>query len=156
MTEEVRGFRPSDYMNMIGKIPVFNGSRNCKEAEAWMKVVKSYKGFFKIGFNDGMFLTAIVSSFRDRAQAWWENVEDSVETWGEFDSRFNNKFLKANTDEAWTKLRSIKQGQHQDVEQFTSEINGLFKAAGITDDGMKISLFISAINVNIAYELEML
>ncbi|GAA5817859.1 hypothetical protein MFLAVUS_011420 [Mucor flavus] len=78
----------------------------------------------------------------------------AVTTWEDFLSKFKSKFIQPTVGETWRKLRSIQQEQGNTVEHFTSELNVLFKAAGIKDEEMKISLFISGVNSDIGFELE--
>lgn len=149
-----RGPSPADYMNLMNKIPTYSGSRDVNKAELWLKTVRSYKGFFSVNFNHEMFLTAVTNSFTDRAEDWWDTVSGTVTTWEDFLSKFKSKFIQPTVGETWRKLRSIQQEQGNTVEHFTSELNVLFKAAGIKDEEMKISLFISGVNSDIGFELE--
>ncbi|GAA5811404.1 hypothetical protein MFLAVUS_004840 [Mucor flavus] len=71
-----------------------------------------------------------------------------------FEEEFTDKFIKANEDDAWNKLRSIKQGENVDMDHFIREMDKLFTNAGVTDDKMKISFFISSIKETIAIDLE--
>ncbi|GAA5806645.1 hypothetical protein HPULCUR_012188 [Helicostylum pulchrum] len=149
-----RGPNPADYMNLMNKIPTYSGSRDVNKAEVWLKTVRSYKGFFIINFNHEMFLTAVTNSFTDRAEDWWDTVSGTVTTWEDFLNKFKSKFIQPTVGETWRKLRSIEQEQDHTVEHFTSELNVLFKAAGVKDEEMKISLFISGVKSDIGFELE--
>ncbi|CAO3621759.1 unnamed protein product [Mucor hiemalis] len=147
-------YHTPNYMQLYTLTPVFKGEDDIRKAEVWIKKVNNFKMHYENNFNDQLFINGITHNFCGTAESWWNLVEGKVENWEDFQSEFRDKFLKVNPDEAWDKLKNLKQKNGESVEAFNNELHVLFHSAGIKDEGIKMGLFISALNENIAFELE--
>ncbi|KAG2228411.1 hypothetical protein INT48_007457, partial [Thamnidium elegans] len=130
MTDNTGAGNPMDYMKLIGKLPLYYGMKNADVASEWLTNIKMYIAFFPANYNQFLFITAVSSIFKDRATTWWYNNGKDIKTWDKFESEFTDKFIKTNEDEAWNKLRNIKQDDGVDMDHFIRNMDKLFVNAG--------------------------
>ncbi|KAG1302226.1 hypothetical protein G6F64_011112 [Rhizopus arrhizus] len=141
----------SALLKYIAPISQFDGEE-IRKGEAWLKSLKRVREVSKM--EDNIAIIVASSNLVGKAGIWWESVEEEVKTWEEFEKKFKNKYMKGKVEEAWRKIKQMRQREGQEVEEFVSEMNSLFKTVGMEDETSKISFLIASVHESIAYELE--
>ena len=118
----------SALLKYIAPISQFDGEE-VRKGEAWLKSLKQVREVSKMEYNIAIIVAS--SNLVRKAGIWWESVEEGVKTWEEFEKKFKNKYMKGKVEEAWKKIKQMRQREGQEVEESVSEMNSLFKTVGV-------------------------
>lgn len=142
----------NDFLRLLGPIGTFEGNkRNVRNASMWLNNFNRIREGAQV--NDKNALLIVGLNLRGESAEWWDEFEDQVKTWEEFEGAFKDKYLGCLESDAWSKIRSIRQGNRQ-IGEFITELISLFKTVDLTKDELKIGFFVDSINPEIGYELE--
>lgn len=148
----INNMLPSNGMRFVSSPSDFDG-RDSKEAERWLIKLKQILKVNKV--EDIETIMAIASSYlKDRALDWWFSIQESVETFIQFEDLFKKKFMKVIYEKAWKELKTVQQRQDEDVEGISNRLRQLFRAAGVTDEGTKKAIFVASVLPGLGYEME--
>ena len=112
-----------DFRAMGGKD--FKGTESFVEARNWLKETEDLFVIFEV--DDRQKVQLAVWLLKDEASYWWEvtNAERPVETWMDFRTRFETKFLsQAERSLQLEKFLSLKQGS-MTVKEYVNQFNQL-------------------------------
>ena len=151
-TGAMNNMLPSNGMRFVSSPSDFDG-RNSNEAERWLIKLKQILKVNKV--EDIETIMAIASSYlKDRALDWWFSIQESVESFGQFEDLFKKKFMKVIYEKAWKELKTVQQRPDEDVEGISNRLRQLFRAAGVTDEGTKKAIFVASVLPGLGYEME--
>jgi hypothetical protein len=135
----------------VSNPPVFDG-HSPKEAERWLIKVNHIRKVYKV--EDSTAIAIAGSYLAGKALDWWYNVQDEQASWEEFEKAFKKKYLKNIAESAWKELKSIRQQDNEDVEEFANKLKQLFKVTKINGDDQRKSIFIASIKSELGFEME--
>lgn len=148
----INNMLPSNGMRFVSSPSDFDG-RDSGEAERWLIKLKQILKVNKV--EDIETIMAIASSYMTgRALDWWFSVQETVQTFEQFEGMFKKKFMKVIYEKAWRELKTVQQRNDEDVEGISNRLRQLFRAAGVSDEGTKKAIFVASILPGLGYEME--
>ncbi|CAO3673734.1 unnamed protein product [Rhizopus microsporus] len=118
----------------------------------WLKQIERLKELG--GVTDKEVLIVARDHLVGKAAAWFDVACSQVNTWSEFSTLFKKRFCIALEDYCWNQIYNLRQAEHEDVDDIDVRLRELFSLVGLTNEKLKIRLFLSAVDPVVACEVE--
>ncbi|KAG1257677.1 hypothetical protein G6F68_009191 [Rhizopus microsporus] len=144
--------------SLVEKPPSFTGENDAGDGLKWFKQIERLRNGLKLTDTDVLFVVG--NRLKGRAEVWWNNNENSITTWDEFEKEFKKSFApdESAIDLWWNQMINLKQRKDQSVEnlkiQFDELCNLLESAGEELSAKYKMRHFRKALKRDIIYELD--
>lgn len=133
--------KPAQFSGMSGQNP-----------HAWLKSLnRLYRG---VGFKDDEIILIAASYFTGPALVWWNVVEYEITSWNVLVDKFAKQFAdEGQVDLWWEELETMRQKEHQYVDDVKFRCLELFEVLGVNSDANRKRYFLRAIKPYIAQKI---
>ncbi|KAG1167938.1 hypothetical protein CU097_001134, partial [Rhizopus azygosporus] len=161
MSEITKGIRSESHLvRFLHEITDFSGSTRYRlngtgsmdNPLNWLRQLERLKNIS--GVQDRELLIIARDHLIGKAAAWFDVNSDTFKTWDDFTDSFKRKYCSGLEDVWWNEIRNLRQGADEDIEDVDIKLRELFALVGVTDERLKIRLFLDAIHPSIAWEVE--
>ncbi|OMH80354.1 Transposon Tf2-11 polyprotein [Zancudomyces culisetae] len=114
------------------------------DPEEW---IEDFKLIAKLnGWNDFDLIDLVKLFLGSREKIWYKKNRTTFNTWDELAKKFKEKFsTKSSKGKVWERLRSIKQTEFGNVDEFEVELVQLLDQAKIKDEEIRFDILLSTL-----------